>query len=218
MKRVFVWAAFFTILAFTSCSKEKITGSGPVITETRNLSGFNSVSAAGSTNIFVTQGANFNVEIKGYSNLLPYYETLVTNNTLRLGFKPGVNVKNDNLEVYVTLPSLNSLSLAGSGDIRTSGTFSGNTNFKASIAGSGSIFFSDGTAQQFNSTIAGSGNIYALGMAAQKADVNIDGSGNTEISAAIELKVRISGSGNVYYRGTPVISTQISGSGSVLPR
>ena len=218
MKRISVFAAMTAILAISSCTKERIRGNGPVITETRNVTGFTAVSVAGSTNVYITQGAVFKVEVKGYSNLLPHFETKLVNNTLQLGFKQDVNVRNDNTDVYISMPSLNGLSLSGSGNISTTGTFNGNTDFNARIDGSGNIHFSSGTTQQFYSRIAGSGNIYAVDMVANKADVTTDGSGNTEITASGELKVKITGSGNVYYRGTPVISTQISGSGAVLPR
>lgn len=218
MKRGFVFAAASAILALSSCSKERVSGTGPVITESRNINGFTAVSASGSTNIFITQGPGFKVEVKGYSNLLPFYETKLVNNTLQLGFRQNVNVKNDNTEVFITLPVLNGLQLAGSGNISTTGSFTGNTDFLAAIAGSGNINFSTGTAQNFYSTIDGSGNIYALNLAADKAETNTTGSGNTEITANSQLKVKITGSGNVYYRGTPVITTNISGSGSVIPK
>ncbi len=218
MKRISVLLAMTAILAISSCTKERIRGGGPITTETRNVAGFTAVSVAGSTNVYITQGAVFKVEVKGYSNLLPYFETKLVNNTLQLGFKQDVNVKNDNTDVYITMPALTGLSLAGSGTISTSGAFNGNIDFNARIDGSGNIHFSSGSTQHFNSVIAGSGSIYAIGMLSNKADVNTSGSGNTEITAIQELNVRIDGSGNVYYGGTPVISTQITGSGAVLPR
>lgn len=207
------------LVALVSCSKERLKGNGSVVTETRNVSGFTSVSASGSTNVFITQGAAFNVTVKGYGNLLPHYETRVVGNTLELGFESNVSVKNDNTEVFITMPSvLVGLSLAGSGNISTTGIFAAGTDFNAKVAGSGSIYFSAGTATNFKSTIDGSGNIYTLNMVADKADVTTTGSGNTEITANSQLKVRISGSGNVYYFGTPVITANITGSGAVLPR
>lgn len=218
MKRGIGITMISAILAFSSCTKERISGHGSVTTESRNISGFTAVSAAGSTNIYIAQGAAFKVEVKGYSNLLPYYETKLVNNTLQLGFKEDVNVKNDNTEVFITMPSLNGISLAGSGNISTSGTFPNVTDFNSRIEGSGNIEFSNGTCSNFYATIEGSGNIKALNMLADKAETNTTGSGNTEITANTQLKVKITGSGNVYYRGTPVITTNISGSGAVIPR
>jgi len=218
MKRGLTIVSITAIMAFISCSKERIKGEEPVITESRNVSGFTKVAVSGSTNVYVTRGANFKVDVKGYSNLLPYFETRLIGNTLQLGFKQNVNVKNDNTEVFITLPVLSGLKIDGSANILTTGVFNGATDFTASISGSGNIHFSSGSTERFSSTIAGSGNIYTLNMVAQNAETNITGSGNTEITATHSLKVKIAGSGNVYYLGTPAITTTISGSGAVIPK
>lgn len=218
MKIALVLMAACAMLSLASCTKERVKGNGSVSTETRNITGFTAISASGSTNVFVTQGPAFNVEVRGYANLLPYYETKLVNNKLQVGYRDNVTVKNDNTEVYITLPSLDGLQLAGSGNIRTSGVFTGITNFTITIAGSGNIHFSTGGTQNFTSRIDGSGNIYTLGLIATNADTEITGSGNTEINVTNQLKAKITGSGNVYYRGTPVITTNITGSGAVIPR
>jgi Putative auto-transporter adhesin, head GIN domain len=216
MKRGLAIAVISAMLSLVSCSKERISGNGSTNTETRNVSGFTTISASGSTNVFITQGAAFKVEIKGYSNLLPYYETRLMNSTLQISYKQNVNVKNDNIEVFITLPVLNALSLSGSGSITTAGVFNGNTDFNATVSGSGNIHFSSGTTQNFYSKIDGSGSIYMLNMVADKADATILGSGKIEITAGNQLKVKINGSGKVYYLGSPVITTNITGSGTVV--
>jgi hypothetical protein len=218
MKNVRIIYAAIVMLLLLSCSKEKIKGSGPTITETRDLVNFTVVSASGSSNVFITKGAAFKVEIKGFSNLLPHYETKLLNNTLLLGFKQGINIKNDNTAVYITMPELVGVNTAGSGNIEVVGNFSGNTKFEAGISGSGNIDIQEGFADKFISSINGSGHLKALDFEAKQVETTTSGSGNTEITATEQLKVKISGSGNVYYRGSPVITVNISGSGAVIPR
>ena len=208
----------FTILLFASCKKDRISGTGSVVTEQRNVTNFTKVHTSGSTDVEVKQGVDFKVEVTGYSNLIPYFETRLNNGTLELGYKNDVHVRNDNIKVLVTLPVLNGLSTSGSGDISTTGNFSGNTNFDCNISGSGNISIAAGASDQFRSTISGSGDVFALGMIATNAEITISGSGDSEITAVNQLKVTIAGSGNVYYLGTPTITAQISGSGSVIPR
>lgn len=218
MKSISILLLTTSLVTLIACKKDRISGSGPVITETRAVTNFTRIHVSGSTNVFVTQGAGFKVEINGYANLIPYFETRLVNNTLELGYKNNTTVKNDNIKILVTLPVLNGLTISGSGNIFTSGIFDNNPVFETHIAGSGNINFSQGTAQNFISTIAGSGSVYAFGMQAVHADIIISGSGNQEISAGNNLKVNIAGSGNVYYKGTPVINVHISGSGAVIPR
>jgi hypothetical protein len=216
MRNVLFFAAA-GLLTLASCTKERVTGSGAIITEDRNTSNFIKVSTSGSTNIHITQGAAFKVQVRGYENLGAYMETKVTNNTLEIGYKNGVSVKNDNVEVFVTMPALESVNTSGSANIDTKGVFTGATLI-ASISGSGNIAIEGGDAQFFKSSISGSGNIKAFGLLAQRADVSISGSGSTEVSAVNNLKASISGSGTVYYKGQPVVETFISGSGRVVHR
>jgi hypothetical protein len=216
MKRGLAIVFISAMLSLISCYKDRISGNGSTSTETRNISGFTTIAASGSTNVYITQGAAFKVEIKGYSNLLPYYETKLVNNTLQVGYKQNVNIKNDNTEVFIILPVLNGLSLSGSGSITTTGVFDGNTDFNATVSGSGNIHFSSGTTQNFYSKVDRSGSIYMLNMVADKADATISGSGKIEITANNRLNVKITGSGKVYYKGTPVITTNITGSGTVV--
>ena len=218
MKRGLSLAAICAMLSLLSCSKEMISGNGAITIDSRNIRNFTAISASGSTNVFILKGTVFKVEVRGYSNLLPYYETILVNNTLHVGYKKNVYIKNDNIEVFITLPVLNSLVLSGSGSITTYGSFNGNTDFVASVSGSGNIHFSSGTTQNIYAKVDGSGGIYMLNMIADNADATIVGSGKTEITANSRLKANIIGSGKISYRGTPVITTSITGSGTVLPK
>lgn len=206
------------ILTCFSCKKERLTGSGPVITQSRPLNNFTKIYTGGATDVYVTQGPAFSVEVNGYGNLVPFFETKVVNNTLELGYREKTTVKNDNVKVFVTMPVLNALTTAGSGNIHTSGNFTNNPFFGNNITGSGNIYFALGTAQHYRTVISGSGSVYAFGMQADNADITISGSGQQEISASATLKVNIAGSGNVYYKGSPVITARISGSGALIPR
>lgn len=218
MKRMMIPFALSLSILFIACSKDAIRGEGTVITETRNLAGFNRIAVSGQTTVYLSPGTSFSVEVNGYQNLLPYFESKIINNTLQLGYAPGTNIRNDNTEVYISLPALQGLEMAGSASIICSGVFPAVPDFQAKLTGSGNIYFSSGTCTRFLSELDGSGSINALHMKAERAESHITGSGKTEISASQELKVWISGSGKLYYRGNPVISSVISGSGEVIPK
>lgn len=156
------------------------------------------------------------MKVKGYSNILPYFETNVINGTLEMGFRENVNVRHNNTEVFVTLPVLNGLSVEGSGDIISTGNFTDNNQFETNIAGSGSITLENGAAANFSTSILGSGDVNAFGFTTEKATIEVAGSGDTKITATDKLKVQIAGSGNVYYKGSPNVTATISGSGRVI--
>jgi hypothetical protein len=216
MKKVFL--AFMLpalTLLIASCSKDRVTGSGSVTTETRSVNNFTGVATSGSTDITVLKGDNFKVEVRGYNNLLPYLETVVENNVLKVRFKDNTNIRHDNTEVTVTMPALNFLSIAGSANILSTGEFISNGELSTRISGSGDITLEKGSAKTFRAEISGSGNIQAFGMSVENAQVKIAGSGNTRVSASGNLNVEIAGSGNVYYKGSPTITASVSGSGRV---
>jgi hypothetical protein len=201
-----------------SCKKDKIAGSGAVISQERYVAGFTGVVVNGSTKAFIKMDTVFAVSVKGYENLLPYLETSLVNGVLQIGFKNDVNVSNDNTEVHISLPALDYVQTNGLGDMQISGDVTGTDHFSASINGSANISVEKGNADEFNGSISGDGNILALGFQSKVATINISGSGNTEISVSDKLDVTITGSGNVYYHGTPVITTNITGNGQVIPK
>jgi len=208
---------FLAVLLF-ACNKDKITGSGNVTSQERNVTGFTGVVVNGSTKAFITLDTGFAVTIKGYENLLPYLETNVADGVLNVGYKDNADVSNDNTEVYVTLPILDYVQTNGSGDMTVSGEVIGSDHLKASINGSASIEVEKGNADKFEGEISGNGNILALGFQSKEAYVKISGDGNVEIGVSDKLDVIISGNGHVFYRGSPIITTNISGNGQVIPK
>ena len=219
MKKYIFWSILPVCFLFAACKKDRIEGTGSIITEIRNVVDFYNVSASGSTDVFITQGNEFEVKVKGYENIVPQLETKVQNGTLLIAFAPNTNISNDNSEVYITMPNLNSVALAGSGDLKTTGAFSGSGNFKASTSGSGNIDIESGTANNYQIDISGSGGVKSFGMVSQQAVVNISGSGEAELTVEKNLNATINGSGSIYYKGNPAtVTTKITGSGQVIKR
>lgn len=213
--RLFAQSVLFSVL-FISCKKEKITGSGEIISEPRTVANFYSVSAYGSSEVDITYGTNFAVTVSGYENIVPNLKTYVEDGTMIIKYGDNVNISNDNSEVHITMPSLVSVSGHGNNDIKVSGNFIGMENLTASSWGSGSISIENGSANNLALNISGSGDIKSFGLSAQNATVKINGSGDAEISVSKKLKATISGSGNIYYKGDPIIDASVSGSGKVI--
>jgi len=222
-------------LAVSSCTDEFfISGNGDVQSQNRTASSFDAVSTNGDFHVSIVQGSDYSIEVRAESNLLPYIETSVSNHTLQIQ-TTGVHSFRHHapFEVFITQPTLSSLSLSGSGFIKT-GSFVCE-NIDLSISGSGDI---DAlvNANHISSKILGSGNIYLSGMAKgsdfrisgsgkinsydlvqDDCDTSISGSGHIYARVIKTLKVGISGSGSVYYKGNPFIQSSISGSGKIVP-
>lgn len=226
-------AAIMIGLAFPSCTK--IKGDGPTIIEHRSVSNFRTIRSAMSGDVYIRQDSFFKVEVRGQQNILEVLNTSVSGDELKIDFDYNKRIGNyDKLEVYITCPNIEGISLSGSGNIKTLNTLlspdldltiSGSGNISileinsntvfAKISGSGDIDVLKGWASTTSSTISGSGSINTAGVESDYANVKISGSGNSRINVKEQLDVTISGSGDVYYWGNPRINQNISGSGKL---
>jgi len=214
MKKIIT--AMFISIFLMSCAKEKLTANGDKITETRTPGNFTGVNLSGAKTVQITYGTEYKVEIKGSSNLIPYFKTKIIANNLYLSYDK-VSVQHDDLEILVTLPQIKNAALSGSGRMAISGAFPWIDELKTSVSGSGEI-----TAQSVFEVkdllmnISGSGKIDLEKILAKEAEVDISGSGNGKVHVQEELKASISGSGHLFYIGNPEIDSKISGSGKLI--
>ena len=75
------------IYTLSSCGREKwpcVDGSGPVTTETREISGFTAISNEMEAIVYITQGAEFDVYIEAQENLMGEIKTALSGGTLEI--------------------------------------------------------------------------------------------------------------------------------------
>lgn len=228
----------FLLSASTSCAQwdkwEKVKGDGNITTETRSTGSYDGLKAAGPMDFKLVEGTEGKITIEGDANLMDYIVTEVKDGKLIVKVKKGFNIRpTQNIVVTVPYESINSVSLAGSGDIENSGTINADdfnvslagsgdinlnissTSVESSIAGSGDIALR-GSAQNLTTKIVGSGDFDGKDLKSVNVTAKIAGSGNANVVCNGELKARITGSGDVKYSGTPTDKdTKVTGSGSV---
>jgi len=206
------------LLLFSSCSKNAISGSGDVVTQTRSVSAFTGVETHYDIAAVITYGNTQEVRVTGYENLINILETKVENGVLKLTFKHDYNtIRNVNVVAYITVPAITKATIHGSRNIDVSGFAAGN-NFSALIHGSGNIKVRNSAFQNAEARIHGSGDIDARTTQAKEAVASINGSGSISIAVSDKLTATIQGSGNVNYWGNPTVETNIQGSGRVVKR
>jgi len=208
--------------------------------EIREMPAFSKIALRISAKVYVVQGEKQSVKIIAEPETLEEIITEVKDRTLNIRY-PNTNMFRNwdpgKVEVYITVPEVDGLTISGSGDITSENiktrildlTISGSGNIRieklsaekvdATISGSGNINLeSGGIAENLRVRISGSGNVNASGFEANEVDVQTSGSGNCSVTSNGQLNVRVSGSGNVYYSGNPAIDSSISGSGKVKKR
>ncbi len=197
---------------------ETIEGNGNLKKETRSASGYSAVSSAGAFDVDISYGNSSSITIEADENLLPYLETVVEGNELKLRTKKGYNLKTKNkMRVTVSLTKLTALKVAGSGNVRGDGNFSNDGTTDISISGSGNIKLNFGKFDAIETKISGSGNMILKGKETSKISAQISGSGNIEAYevTANEVVARVTGSGNINVTANKSVDASIAGSGNV---
>ena len=226
---------FIAVVTFNSC--RKVVGHGPLVTENRTVSNFNSINFKVPGDLYYVQDSVYKIEIQAQENILRQIETYAVGTELKIKVRDLVNLRSrEDIRITVSAPSITELSLGGSGNIKVvqpykpssvklsvggSGTITINqietNNIDASVSGSGELMVSNGTAKHQDTDISGSGRIDLVGVVTNTALTHISGSGSIRLHVKDELTSKISGSGTVYYRGNPKINSTTSGSGKVIP-
>ncbi len=121
MKSYLILATGLIVLIATSCIDDLfVRGNGIPVNEARLVSDFSSISSEGDFEVYVQSGEGNEVLINAESNLLPYIQTDVKNNKLRIHVKGIHNLQNQiPIEVYVTVPFPKAIVQSGSGSITT---------------------------------------------------------------------------------------------------
>lgn len=211
----------------------KVSGSGNIRTETRNVSGFTEISLGVPGKTEIIQGGSEGVSIETDDNILPLIETVVEDGKLKVRFKDrNMSVSTKTLRMTINVKMIDSLSVAGSGDVRAAKLKV--ATFKTSIAGSGDVriasldadtltlsiagsgdFAAGGRATIVVGKIAGSGNVKIGQLAANSVKLSVAGSGDAIVWAKETLTISVAGSGDVSYYGDAKVTQSVAGSGSV---
>jgi len=207
-----------------------IKGSGVIVTEDRKIDDYSAIDLRLPGNVKVSAGDRFQLQVSADDNIIGEIDTFIRNGTLIIS--QNKNFINPTIDIHVSLPSAEKISVSGSGDILVGDVFTGEEmHFRVSgsgsitakvnaekvhsrIAGSGSVNLA-GEAYLQNIQIAGSGSLNGYDLNTLVSRVKVNGSGNSYISVDEHLEVKNNGSGNVYFRGNPQKNLVMRGSGKV---
>lgn len=212
-----------------------IRAEGESVSESRISASFDGVDLGMHGEVHITRGQTSSVVVSAPENILPYIRTRVVGGNLTIDTDRCVRNRINEVKVYVTMPALQTIRVAGSGKIDTQDTWD-ISNLSIDISGSGSVsgrFDGDqintrisgsgnvslaGTTLLHNVIISGSGQISGYDLVCENADIRISGSGHAYVFVNNDINGKITGSGNIYYKGSPNIRVNVSGSGKLLRR
>jgi hypothetical protein len=241
--RIGVVIASLSVLLATGCESSfsvwgvtRKTGSGRVITETRNVSNFNALLFTGAGDVTIIQGQAESLTVEAEDNVMPLIKTEVRDGTLCIGFErenwQTQIVPTRPIRFNLTVKDLNSIEVPGAVNIqaatlkteRLTVKISGAGNIKidrlegsevtTTFSGAGNLDIAGKVIRQ-DLTLTGFGNYGASNLESQVAKVNITGAGNATLWVHDTLDMRIAGAGSVNYYGNPKTTKNVAGVGKV---
>ena len=216
-----------------------ITGSGNVVTQEEDITGFDKVDVSHAFKVDISQGQAFSVVIRIDDNLVQYLEVVKQGSTLKIGLKPGRRyntrkiTRKITMEAEVTMPELSGLELSGASQGTITG-FESSKTLNVDLSGAshlrgdieaGDAWFDVSGASQMNLTGSAQDVVIDASGASQVdlsafpvADAHVDASGASKatVNPSGQLDVNASGASHVYYVGSPTLGKiDTSGASSV---
>jgi hypothetical protein len=236
MKRtILIFTTLFFILINIDASSQAIKGSGKIVTDNRELTGFNELIAQGSFNLILTQGEKEGVRIVTDDNVVELFQTRVDGKRLYITMVADVK-KTESTNVYVSVKELVNIILLSEITLKTETVihfdelkiFSGGLSqlnlevYAASLnmqLTDATYTYLKGYTEKFTAEVHDETELNAFEMQIDYCDILASGLTEVMIDVQKELKMMISGGSNLYYTGNPVISQRIfSSTGFIVKR
>ena len=193
-----------------------VTQSGtPVVSQTRAVAPFNAVELAGANVVTVNVGAPQSVVVHARQSELQLITTYVRAGTLVIANAPTRQPTKGPMSVSVTVPSMRSLTISGSGVVTLSGIRA--PSFTVTIGGSG-VVNASGTATRLSVSMPGSGYAELGQLVARDVSATVGGNGQIVVTATRSLDASVPGTGVIRYTGNPAqLTMSVTGTGTIIP-
>ncbi len=234
-KRTLIPLILIAALALTGCNFRVVRGSGDVITEDRDVSGFDRVSLSFAGRMTITQGDEESLTIEAEDNVMELIETEVRNGKLSIGLERNYSViTTETVHYTLTVKDLTELAISGAADIEIGDLVTDSLEVK--ISGAGNIEFDSLETGSLEIDISGAGDIEVNDLTAETLRVDLSGAGSIEVSGTVTdqvvsmsglgsydgrdlesetCEVSLSGAGSATVWATESLEVDISGAGSV---
>ncbi|MBK8465758.1 MAG: DUF2807 domain-containing protein [Chloracidobacterium sp.] len=174
-------------------------GSGKIITEQRDLKGFNAVEVGGVFVVEITAQKDFSFEIETDDNLLPLITTEIENGVLKIEAE-GKLSPTDQIKVRISAPDIDNLDVSGAANLTLSRVKNSSLLVEASGASKLKIA---GETTKLNVEVSGASKLDAEELKASKANVEASGASYIDVNVSEDLSVDASGASKIVYTGTP---------------
>ena len=159
-----------------------IAGSGHVVTERRNVGSFSRIELRGTGSVRIAQGDVRALTVTVDDNLLSSLNTVVTGDTLAIGFNQPARPTETVIDIVV--PEIVSIVNKGVGVIRTSGPILVVDDLFVAQSGVGQIELGSVSVERLRVLVDGTGNVDIQEVIAANVVVNMTGVGSVTIAGS----------------------------------
>jgi hypothetical protein len=187
-------------------------GSGHVVSEKRDLSGFEQLEVSGVFSVEATRGDAFSVEVIADDNLMPFIRTEVSDGTLSI-YSDHKIVGSTELRVLITAPNITAAEASGASRV----TLKDVKNSRLELQGSGAAkIIVSGSTDELNADLSGASKLLGADLHSNNGTIDTSGASNAEVNVAEALKAHASGASHIRYVGSPAnVKVDKSGAASV---
>jgi len=235
------WGCNWNTSPYLSCdlgfdTGGSIRGSGKVVTQTRQVADFTSVSVDYPAEVVIQQGTTPSATVEAEDNVQPQLDLRVSGGVLHINNREQSYSRRVNptktVRITLTVKDLNSLDLPSAGTVSVNGLQT--TVLNVSVSGAGSVNLSkldvqslivdlsgagsinaDGKATDLTMDLSGIGSFKGANLAVMTANVDMSGVGSATLWVQADLSADVSGTGSISYYGSPSVRQDISGLGSI---
>ena len=181
-----------------------IAGSGNVVTQSREVSGFEAVSFSGVGRLILEQTGTESLTITADDNVLPLIVSDVVGRRLVLGFQSDTNFTNIQEIVFrLSVRRLEELSVSGAVSVDASGIDM--DALSVSMLGASTVTTAGRSTHQ-EIVVSGASTYDASGLASRSVTVDASGASRVVVRVSETLHARVSGGSLVEYIGDPVVT------------
>lgn len=178
-----VLALIVTVLCLAQgcVGMNRVRGSGRVVEESRDITGFTGVRLTTLGDLHIEVGRREALRINAEDNLIRYFVSEVGDGMLTIGTREGINLDPRRPVVfYLTVKDLDTVEVAGSGDVEVP-SLKG-PRLSLAVLGSGDIEAENLEVGRVEMRLAGSGNVEIWNLQANSMQIDISSSGGLSIA------------------------------------
>lgn len=206
--------ATMVVAGSSGCGASRVTGEGPVQSETRQAGSFSQIEVSDGIGVTVRIGPAESLEVSAQESILPIITTDVEGDTLQVGSSEAYTTS-EGVEVVVVTPALDRLSMSGGSQGLVGGLDVQRLDIELS---GGAGVTAMGASDSVTLNMTGGSRASLEDLAAETIILDLSGGANATVQASDEVSGSASGGSRVTALGDAQVNVEVSGGAEVTTR